>query len=265
MALSPARLDDLEVTLRELCALAAAETLPRFRAGTAVDDKGDGAFDPVTAADRGAEAAIRRALAARHPGHGVIGEEQGSDRADAEFVWVIDPVDGTRAFIAGLPLWTTLIGLRVAGATVLGAIAQPYLGETYIGGTGRPTRLIDRAGERTLRVRPCAALAGATIATTDPALFTGIERAGWDRLAAASRVARLGCDGYAMAMVAAGTIDLVAESGLKCWDVEGPRAVVEGAGGFVTDWTGAPAGPDGGAVLFAGDARILAQARTLLG
>lgn len=253
--------------LLELARIAAAETLPRFRHDDAVDDKAAGGarFDPVTAADRGAEAAMRRAIGARFPDHGVVGEEYGADRPDARCVWVMDPVDGTRAFIAGLPTWTTLIGLRVEGETRLGVIAQPWLGEIFIGGRGLGARLIDRHGARPIATRRAVAVGDAIVATTDPALFDRTQRAGWDRLATATRLARLGCDAYAMAMLAAGRIDLVVEAALRPWDVEGPRAVVEGAGGTVTDWRGGPVDASGGAVLFAGDAALAAHAQRLLG
>lgn len=247
-----------EPFLLELAALAARETLPRFREVTAENKAGAG-YDPVTEADRAAEAACRRAIAHRHPAHGVLGEEYGADREDTALCWVVDPIDGTRAYIAGVPVWTTLIALRHEGAPVLGLIAQPVLGETYIGGPGLGARLIDRNGVRPLTTRPGVALGDALAATTDPALFTADERAAWHRLAAAARLQRLGLDGYAYAQLAAGHIDLVAETGLKPWDIEGPRAVIEGAGGSVSDWSGAPHRPTGRTTLAAGD-RALAEA-----
>jgi histidinol phosphatase-like enzyme (inositol monophosphatase family) len=262
-------LDRLDAFLIDLCRLAAAETLPRFRAPVATHDKAAGApggarFDPVTEADRAAERAIRAAIAAHFPDHGVLGEEEGAHLPGAPVQWVIDPVDGTRAFIAGLPLWTTLIGVRVEGLTMLGAIAQPVLGEIFIGGPGRGARLVTPAGERPLRTRRGVALAEAVIATTDPALFGPGARAGWDRLAGATRLARLGCDAYAMAMVADGRIDLAVEAGLKPWDTAGPLAVVSGAGGVVTDWTGAPVEADCPAPLFAGCPALAEAAAALL-
>src|SRR6202035_5332613 len=125
-------------------------------------------FDPVTEADKGAERAIRALISERYPDHGVIGEEYGEDRPDAEFVWVLDPVDGTRAFIAGLPVWTTLIGLRFQGKPVLGSIGQPYLGEVFVGSQAAGSRLVSAAGERPLKVRTGLPLTSAIIATTDP-------------------------------------------------------------------------------------------------
>ena len=238
---------------RELAALAAAQTLPRFRAGVEVDDKGGDAFDPVTQADRAAEAAIRQRIRARYPAHGVIGEEYGADRPEADYVWVLDPVDGTRAFIAGLPVWTTLIALCHETRPVLGLIAQPVLGELFVGGPGLGAAL-HRGGEVTpLQARTCADLEQAVIATTDPALFKPEEAAGWGRLTTAARLSRLGCDAYAMAMVAAGRIDLVVECGLQRWDIEAPAALVTGAGGMVVRG----AGPQGRTDLLLGDAALL--------
>lgn len=249
-----------EPFMLELAAIAARETLPRFRAPGAVDDKGGGRFDPVTEADRAAEAAIRRAIGARHPSHGVLGEEYGADRDDADHVWVIDPIDGTRAYIAGVPVWTTLIALRFEGRPVLGMIAQPYLDETYIGGAGLGARLHHRAVERPIRTRTNVPLPAALAATTDPALFTPLERAAWDSLAAATRLARLGLDAYAFAQLAAGHIDVAAETGLKPWDVEAPHALIEGAGGMAIDWHGAPSRQGDRTTLFAGDAALATAA-----
>ncbi len=262
----------LEPFLLELHRVAAAETLPRFRTGTAVDDKRasstmGGGFDPVTEADRGAERALRRLIGAHHPDHGVIGEEEGEDRPDAEWTWVLDPVDGTRAFISGIPLWVTLIGLNFRGRPVLGSIGQPCLGEVFVGHAGG-SRLVSRGGERPIRVRP-RRLTEATLAATDPhTYFTGAELGAWNQVKAASRLTRLGGDGYLFALTALGGIDLVVESGLKRWDIEPCIPVVEGAGGLVTDWTGRPLADAGlgarGQVCAAGDRACLEEALTAL-
>lgn len=258
--LTPDRLRKLDAFILELSAEAAAITLPLFRTDVPVDDKGAETFDPVTEADRGAEAALRRMVAQRFPDHGVIGEEYGADRPDAEHVWVIDPVDGTRAFVAGLPLWTTLIALRFQGSPVLGVIGQPYLREFYVGSPALGSRLVTPDGERRLEVRVCEGLSEAVMATTDPDLFTGEERPAYDGLRRASRLTRLGADAYAYAMVALGTVDLVVESGLKPWDIDACVPVIEGAGGMVTDWTGRRLGREGGRVAAAGDPRVLRDA-----
>ncbi|HEY2177899.1 MAG TPA: histidinol-phosphatase [Caulobacteraceae bacterium] len=259
--LSAASLEGLEAFLIDLNRASARLILPLFRGEHGLEDKGGSAgFDPVTMADKGAEEAIRALIARRYPDHGVIGEEHGEDRPEAEFVWVIDPIDGTRAFIAGLPLWTTLIGLRHEGAPVLGSIGQPFLGEIFIG-SGAGSRLIATDGERRLAARTGTPLAHAIIATTDPeGCFDRSEMAAWRALRRASRLARLGCDAYAYAMVAAGRLDLVVEAGLKCWDIDAAIPVIAGAGGAVSDWTGAPVGDKGGRVAIAGDLPLLEAA-----
>ena len=247
----------------ELAREAARVSLPYFRgACEQVDKGGDAGFDPVTQADREAEAAIRQLIAARYPDHGVIGEEYGEDRPDARHVWVLDPIDGTRAFIAGLPLWTNLIALRSEGRPRVGVIGQPYLDEIFLGGPGG-ARLLKGGAETPLAVRSCAHLNQALIATTDPDLFSGAERGAWTQVRAAARLARLGCDAYAYAMLAAGRIDLVAESQLKVWDWSALAPVIEAAGGEVTNWRGEA--PDGsGQILAVGDARLKDQALVAL-
>jgi len=261
----PDRLDALSAFAIELNRVAAEAALPLFRADHGLRNKAaGGAFDPVTEADRGAEAAMRKLISQRFPAHGVIGEELGEDRPDAEFVWVLDPIDGTRAFVAGLPLWTTLIALRFQGRPVLGAIGQPRLGEIFIGHAGG-SRLVDGAGERALRVRKGVPLSHAIIATTDPeGCFDGAELGAWRTLRAATRLARLGCDAYAYAMVAAGAIDLVVEAGLQCWDIEAAIPLIEGAGGLVRDWRGERIGRHGGQAAIAGDHALLEEALAVL-
>ena len=263
--LAPPRLAELEAFILELNRASAGVILPLFRAENGIENKAaSGDYDPVTAADKGGEAEIRRLIAQRYPEHGVIGEEMGEDRPGAEFVWVLDPVDGTRAFVAGLPVWTTLIGLRFQGDPVLGSIGQPFLGEVYVGHAGG-ARLVTAAGETPLQVRSGPALTDAIIATTDPeGCFDAAEMGAWRRLRAASRLARLGCDAYAYAMVAAGTIDLVVEAGLKSWDIEAAVPVLAGAGGLVTDWRGAPIGRHGGQAAIAGDPALLNEALVAL-
>ena len=263
--LSADHLGDLEAFALELAQAAGAAILPVFRQGLAADDKaGPGrGYDPVTAADRGAEKAMRAAIRRRFPDHGCIGEEEGEDRPEAEFVWVLDPVDGTRAFVAGLPSWVTLIALRWRGAPVVGCIGQSYLDETYVG-TRLGSRLLQGGVGVTLQSRPCPRLTDAVIATTDPFLFGGAEAGAWNQVRQAARLARYGCDGYAFARLAAGTLDLVAESGLRAWDIEAAIPLIEGAGGLVTDWRGEPLRPDnharGGQVIAAGDRACLDEA-----
>jgi histidinol phosphatase-like enzyme (inositol monophosphatase family) len=263
-SLDPARIETLEALLIELNAVSAEAILPLFRADHGLENKaGGGLFDPVTEADKGGEAAIRALVSKRFPEHGFIGEEYGEERAAAEFVWVLDPIDGTRAFIAGLPVWTTLIGLRFQGEPLLGSIGQPYLGEIFLGGpTG--ARFMARGQTRPMRVRPCPLLTDAIIGTTDPALFDGAERGAWDQVHAAAKLARLGCDSYAYAMVAMGKMDLVVETNLKPWDIEGAIPLIEGAGGVVANWRGDPVGPMAGQVAIAGDRACLDEALVAL-
>lgn len=262
--LSPDRIAELDAFLIELNAASAAAILPLFRGDHGLDDKGGPTgFDPVTEADKGAERAIRQLINARYPEHGIIGEEYGEENPDAEFVWVLDPVDGTRAFIAGLPLWTTLIGLRHEGQPVLGSIGQPYIGELFIGHAGG-SRLIARGRETPLKVRACPKLTEAIICTTDPAILTAPELGAWTQVRAAARLGRLGLDAYGYAMVAMGKIDLALDTGLKVWDAEAVIPVVLGAGGICAHWDGSPARSDGGKFAFAGSQAVLDEALVAL-
>ena len=261
--MTPQKAAEFEAFAVELAHEAARVTLPFFRSDIGHEDKGGArGFDPVTEADRQAEAAIRRLIASRYPEHGVVGEEYGEDRPDAEHVWVLDPIDGTRAFIAGLPLWTTLIALRQAARPTVGVIAQPYLDEIFLGGPSG-ARLLRGSAQTPLRTRTCERLTEAVISTTDPDIFTGAELGAWTQVRAAARLARLGCDAYAYAMVAAGRMDLVAEASLKPWDWSALVPVVEAAGGKVVDWRGQA--PDAtGQILAVGDARLIDQALVTL-
>ena len=268
--LTPNDLSALEIFALELAKVAGEAILPLFRPdpamGNGLEDKGaakQSGFDPVTAADKGAEAAIRKAITARYPDHGVIGEEYGEDRPDAEFVWVLDPIDGTRAFISGLPVWTTLIGLRHRGTPAVGAIGQSYLGEVFVG-SANGARLVRGNASRPIRVRACPDLASALIATTDPTLFRGDNEAPWKRVRNAAKLTRYGCDAYAYAMVALGTLDLVIETGLKAWDIEAAIPIIKGGGGFITDWQGREIGQTGGQMLICGDARVRDETLALL-
>lgn len=177
---------------------------------------------------------------------------------------ILDPVDGTRAFVAGLPLWTHLIGLRFNSEPLLGLIGQPCLDEVYLGGPSG-SRLIARGVERALKVRPCPRLTEVTLASTDPyGYFSGAELGAWNQVRAAARVVRLGGDAYIFAQLAAGRIDLVIESGLKLWDIDPIVPIIENAGGFVTDWRGRRLGRKGGQVVAAGDRTCLDEALTAL-
>ncbi len=262
------QLNAFEDVAMELARAAGAAILPLFRADHGLEDKGAAkgqAFDPVTAADRGAEAAIRQVIAERFPEHGVLGEEYGADRAEAEFVWVLDPIDGTRGFIAGAPLWTTLIALRWRGSPVVGLIAQPYLEEIFVG-TALGSRLVRPDGVRQLAVRACPGLGQAIVGSTDPVTyFTPREQTAFERVRDAARLTRLGGDAYFFALAALGTIDVVVEpAALKAWDVEAAIPLIQGAGGLVTDWRGRPIGPNGGQIVAAGDRACLDETLALL-
>ncbi len=221
-----------------LAAAARAETLPRAdRLVEAANKAGPSGYDPVTEADTEAERTIRALIDAEHPEHGVVGEEFGNKPGAGRWSWCLDPVDGTRAFVCGLPSWTTLIALRDGGVPVLGVIDVPRVDELYIGDDSG-TRLIGAGAERSVRVSGCERLTEARFSTTDPYLFTGAERDAFERLRGTARLTRYGYDAYAYARLAAGSLDLVVESGLKVWDWQALVPVVRGAGGVVGNWEG---------------------------
>ncbi len=227
---------------------------PYFRKAMSVDDKGGAAgFDPVTAADRAGERAIIKHLMATFPDHGIVGEEFGTTRPDARYRWVIDPIDGTRAFISGLPTWGTLIGLLDGKEAVLGIMNQPATGERF---WGKPSGAYMRAGggrAQRLATRKCVSLDTAVLSTTHPDLFAkGRPQAIHLTLKSRARLTRYGADCYAFCMLAAGFIDVVIESGLKPYDIVALIPIIEAAGGRVTTWDGEPA-TGGGDVLATGD------------
>jgi histidinol phosphatase-like enzyme (inositol monophosphatase family) len=230
-----------------------------FRRGVSVDDKAD--LSPVTIADREAEAALRAMIERRFPDHGILGEEHGSVRTDAERVWVLDPIDGTKSFISGVPLFGTLIALVERGAPLLGVIDQPISRERWIGAAGRKSTL---NGEE-ISTRPCPALAAATLFATSPDMFRDRDLDAFQRLKGAVKLARFGGDCYAYGLLAAGFIDLVAEAGLKPYDYAALVPVIAGAGGSMTDWDGRPLGlGSDGRVLACGDPRLAGAARGVL-
>lgn len=242
---------------------ARAAILPFFRATHAIDNKGGARFDPVTDADRASEAAMRVLIGAHFPDHGVHGEEFGESTGASGYQWVLDPIDGTRAFIAGLPLWGVLIALTYEGAPIVGVMDQPYLEERFRGwNTG--AELVTRGGKRALKTRACAGLNDAIVSTTDPYLFHGDEAAAFARVRAAAKLMRYGCDCYAYSMIAAGGVDCVIESGLKAFDIAALIPIVTGAGGGVCAWDGGDAA-QGGRVLAYSDARVRDEAMHALG
>lgn len=229
-----------------LAEAARAQTLLRFRAGGDVFNKAGIWFDPVTDADREAERAQVRLIKAMYPRHGIIGEEFGAHNRDSEHVWVLDPVDGTRAFICGVASWATLIALERRGEPVLGVIDQPFTDERWVGHGGETT--YTRAGQTMIaRTSGLENLSKARISTTDPrrnAYFSGAEEAAFRALAEKSRVARFSLDAYAYALLAIGQLDLVVESGLQHHDWSALAPVIRGAGGLLTNWDGDPPGTD---------------------
>jgi histidinol phosphatase-like enzyme (inositol monophosphatase family) len=246
---------------------ARAPALRWFRADAlTVDDKGGaGAFDPVTRADREVETAMRAVIAAARPADAILGEEHGAS-GEGRLTWVLDPIDGTRAFIAGAPTWGVLVALNDGARPVIGLIDQPFTAERFEGvvGDGWAAATWRRGAEtRALATRPCATLAEATLFTTFPEVGTPAERAGFEAVRDRVRLTRYGLDCYAYALLAMGCVDLVIEAGLQAYDVQALGPVIEGAGGVITDWRGGPCW-DGGRVLAAGDPRVHAEALAIL-
>jgi inositol-phosphate phosphatase/L-galactose 1-phosphate phosphatase/histidinol-phosphatase len=231
----------------------------RFRAGVDHVVKADGT--PVTEADRQAEATLRRMINAACPDHGILGEEFGAERTDAEYVWVLDPIDGTKSFVTGKPLFGCLIALLRRGRPVLGVIDMPALDERWIGLDGRQTTLND--GPVAARARPD--LGGAWLYATSPQMFRGDDAAAFERLRSSCYAAVYGADCYAYGLLAQGRVDLVCEASTQAYDFCALVPVVEGAGGVITDWQGRPLGlQSDGRVLAAGDPRAHAAARAAL-
>lgn len=242
----------------QLADAAARATLPLFRNLASVDNKLSDGFDPVTAADRNAETAIRALIETHYPTHAITGEEF-DDRAGNEFEWVIDPIDGTRAFISGIPTWGTLIGLNFEGTPVLGMLDQPFTGERYFAAENFGGYLRHTNQDTALKTRHCASLSQAVIATTTPELFDGTAaEPQWRSISSASKLTRYGGDCYNYALVALGQTDAVVEQGLKNVDIQPLIALVEQAGGIVTNWQGGPA-HHGGTAIACGDARLHAE------
>jgi myo-inositol-1(or 4)-monophosphatase len=248
----------------ERLANASGETiLPFFRTSLSVENKNTGHdLDPVTEADRAAEAVMRRMIKESFPKHGIVGEEFGSERADAEYVWVLDPIDGTKSFIAGMPIWGTLIALMHNGEPAYGMMSQPFIGERFSGDTGAATYK-GPGGARKLSTRRCASLSEATLFTTSPRLMKDADRAQFERVEKDVRLSRYGGDCYAYCMLAAGHVDLIIETELKTYDIAALIPIVHGAGGIVTTWDGKPS-QDGGRIVAAGDRRVHDAALKLL-
>jgi histidinol phosphatase-like enzyme (inositol monophosphatase family) len=254
---------DFSAFVDALATRSGAAILPFFRTAIATRDKSlGGSFDPVTEADRAAEVTMRQMIKHSFPGHGIIGEEYGAENEEAEFVWVLDPIDGTKSFICGMPAWGTLIGLLRQGKPVFGMMHQPFTRERFFGDGGAASYRGPN-GERELRTRPCDALSDAILATTSPLLMAHDALSAFRRVEDKVRLSRYGGDCYGYCMLAAGHIDLVIETGLKPYDIVALIPIIEGAGGVVTTWDGGPA-QGGGSIVAAGDARIHKEALRLL-
>ncbi|MFQ5534813.1 MAG: histidinol-phosphatase [Sphingomonadales bacterium] len=252
----------LEFTDR-LADAAAEITVSCFRTPLTVADKtdpDDEDFDPVTEADRRTEAVLRAIIEAHYPDHGILGEEQARKQGKSPFFWVIDPIDGTRSYISGIPLWGTLIALNNGIRPIVGMMDQPILGERF---TGTPDGAF-RNGEP-VSTRPCPDLSKAILFTTDPDMFEESgELKAFREVERQVKLRRFGGDCYAYCLLARGLVDLVIEGDLKPYDIQALIPIVEGAGGIVTTWDGGPA-DNGGLVVAAGDKRLHAQALEILG
>ncbi len=254
---------DFKAFIGQLATSSGETILPFFRTSLSIDNKSaTHDFDPVTEADRAAEAVMRRLIKANFPQHGIVGEEFGNEREDAEYVWVLDPIDGTKSFIAGFPIWGTLIGLLHRGTPVYGMMHQPYIGERFSGDNGAAD-FTGPSGARRLTVRRCASLKEATAYTTSPLLMNATDRAQFAKIESAVRLSRYGGDCYSYCMLAAGHLDLVVETEIKPYDITALIPIITGAGGIVTTWDGKPA-QNGGRIVAAGDPRVHEAAMKIL-
>lgn len=265
--LSPSELDDLTHLAERLADAAGAAALPHFRARDLnAENKLEGGFDPVTVADRAAEQAMRDILQVERPSDGVFGEEQERTFGSSGLTWILDPIDGTRAFISGLPVWGTLIALDDGNEGRIGIVDQPHIGERFIGVLGADSQrawLTHGGSDVPIVTRQGVALQEATLFTTDPFIFPDGDGRGFEALRARARLTRYGTDCYAYALVAMGTIDIVLEAGLAAYDVASHIPLIRAAGGVVTDWDGGDC-RWGGRVLAAGSAELHAEALEVL-
>ena len=246
---------------------AATETLRHFRQpGLTADDKTGGmGFDPVTVADKAAESAIRAILSRERPDDGIFGEEEARIEGTSGLTWVIDPIDGPRSYISGLPLWGTLIALDDGTRGRIAVVDQPHIGERFVGVIAETSRatLNVRGETRNISARTAVGLNHATLLTTDAYLFEGAEKTAFEAVRDRARMTRFGTDCYAYALLAMGQVDLVIESGLNAYDIAAPKALIEAAGGVVTDWRGGDC-RWGGQVVASGSAKLHAEVMALL-
>lgn len=254
---------DLMRVAHEMADAARPETLHHFRSMALVsDDKGGGAFDPVTVADRAAEKAMRAVLAKARPDDAILGEEFGATVGTTGLTWVLDPIDGTRGYISGTPTWGVLISVADETGPLFGLIDQPYICERFAGGFGVAERT-GPLGTHPLVSRKGRSLADATVLTTFPEVGTADEGRAFHAVAGRAKLTRYGMDCYGYALLAAGQVDLVIEAGLNAYDIQAPIAVIHAAGGIVTDWEGGPV-HDGGRALAAATPELHAAAMAIL-
>ncbi|EJM69995.1 histidinol-phosphate phosphatase HisN, inositol monophosphatase family [Pseudomonas sp. GM49] len=259
MSVSAGQFAEYQAFAEQLAEAAAVAIQPYFRATLDVEDKGGRVFDPVTLADKAAERAMRELIQVRYPAHGIFGEEEGSIVGSSELTWVLDPIDGTRAFITGLPLWGTLIALNDGQRPVLGVMNQPFTGERYIGSPDGAW-----CNGTKLRTRQCQGLSSATLMCTTPDMFeTPVRREAFQSVASQAKLARFGGDCYAYCMLASGFVDVIIEASLQPYDVQALIPIIEGAGGVITAWDGRTA-QNGGTVVACGDPAMHAQLVELL-
>jgi myo-inositol-1(or 4)-monophosphatase len=254
---------DFAAFVDQLAAVSGETIRPFFRSALSVENKSrSGGFDPVTAADRAAETAMRALIKETFPAHGIIGEEFPAEQPNAEYIWILDPIDGTKSFICGMPAWGTLIALTRGGEPIYGMMHQPFTREQF-SGDGAGARYRGPAGDRALQTRACATLDEAILLTTSPLLMNDADRQAFARVEQAVQLSRYGGDCYAYCVLAAGHVDLIIETELKPHDVLALIPIIEGAGGIITTWENGPP-HKGGRIVAAGDRRVHAQAMKLL-
>lgn len=262
---------DIEARLegaKKAADLAAKLTLDAFKNNPVAENKSDGSiFDPVTATDRDAEQLIRDYIQKTFPDDGIVGEEFSETLGQNSWKWCVDPIDGTRAFVAGVPVWSTLIGISFNDKPLIGLIDHPALAERYMGANGKAWKQ-SANGTQTLKTRPCARINDAILSCTEPlAMFDQGQLASYEMIRSTARFSRLGLDAYGYALTASGLIDLVIEAQLKPYDIAALIPIIEGAGGKITDWHGGPVhkiGMEGGAVVCGGDPELLDQVYPVL-
>ncbi|NNC38930.1 MAG: inositol monophosphatase family protein [Acidimicrobiales bacterium] len=252
-----ARLDGVQVAAD----MAASLTLDAFKNAPVAENKGGGSmFDPVTATDRDAEQLIRSFIQKTFGADGIVGEEFADTQGSSGWTWCVDPIDGTRAFVAGVPVWSTLIGIFYDGEPVIGLIDHPAMAERYLGAKGKAWKQ-EPGGTSALKTRTCARLDDVILSCTEPmAMFDEAQLSAYEKIRQTARFSRLGLDAYSYALTASGSIDLVIEAQLKPYDIAALIPIIEGAGGKITDWQGGRAhdiGKEGGAVVCAGDPDLL--------